>query len=912
MATRTPEELREELGAGAADIAQMAPELRALFPDLPPAPALEPEQARFRFFESCSALLGRAAAARTLVLIIDDLHWADRSSLLLLEFLARDVRGMRVLILCAYREIDPAAAHPLTATLAALRRDPAHERLTLGGLSEAAITAMLLDLPPFATDAARRARAVHERTEGNPFFIQETLRHLVEFGAEGGDRLPAGVPAGVREVIGLRIARLSQPAREFLDRAAVLGREFSVDLVARMVSEMEQEASPAVAWLDALMEVEGARLVERIAGRPDRYRFVHALVRETVYEALGPARRSRLHLRAGEMLERLYADDPAPHLTAIAHHLFEGLPGGDVVRALDYAERAGERALTMLAFDEAAGHFERAVRLTEHPGSGGRRGALLLRLGEARFLAGAEHHVVRDHALEAVALARRHDDAELLTRAVLLYARTRIRYFVQDHDLVRLLHEALAAIGPADSPWRVRLLSRLVVALATLPDAAAEAAEAGRQALAAARRLGDPVSLVHALMSVHLAIWTPENAARRLELASEASDIAVAAGITELDLLDCHGWRYVALLELGEVVAADDVLRGRMRRDEALRSPPARGSLLMTRASRALLAGEFEAGLRFAMQAQRIAERMGLRGLAGQPLVTRFFLHREQGRLAEDEAIVNGLERALPMWTIVRCMAAVLHLDLGRMAEAREAYTRLVAGDMAGLSRGFGQGFQLAAPLLAELSIAFADRPRAETLYALLLPLSGHIAVYSEIACIGAADRHLGLLATLLERWLEAERHFERAVALNHRTGAAPWLAHTRHDYAATLLSRDAPGDRDRVRPLLDQADAAARSLGMPPLLARIEATRRGLDEVAPARPVPSHPDGLTPREVAVLRFVAAGLTNRQIADELVLSARTVERHIAHIYEKCNLAGRAEATLYAVRHGLIDTAASSR
>ena len=353
-----PDALRAQLAAGAADVAQIMPELRELFPDLP-EPSLEAEGARFRLFDATARFLKSAAAARPLVLVLDDLHAADEPSLLLLRFIAGEVGGSRMLIVGTYRNVDPTVRDPLASTLAELAREQVTRRIALGGLTEADV-ARFVELDAGAIPVPGLIAALHAETEGNPLFLGEVVRLLAAEGrlAEVDARTlwTLGIPQGVREVIGRRLGRLSAECIRVLTLASVLGRDFGLDALSTLSKLSGDEL------LDVLDEAVAARVVSAVPEAHGRLRFAHALIRETLYDGLTTPRRVQLHRRAGEALEAFYGANPEPHLAELAYHFFEAAPGGDVAKALGYAQRAGESAVKVLAYEEAARLFELALQ----------------------------------------------------------------------------------------------------------------------------------------------------------------------------------------------------------------------------------------------------------------------------------------------------------------------------------------------------------------------------------------------------------------------------------------------------------------------------------------------------------------------------------------------------------------------
>ncbi|HEU4758995.1 MAG TPA: AAA family ATPase, partial [Dehalococcoidia bacterium] len=393
--SRPPEALREEMGDGASDIAKLVSEVRARLPDLPRSPSQEPESERYKLLEAVTSFLVNASLANPLLLVLDDIHWADKPSLLLLETLARRLSNSRLLVVGTYRDVELDRRHPLSEVVAQLRRERLYERILLRGLDVDGVQAFLNRRAEGQADrtlVAALAAALHEQTEGNPFFIEEIIFHLYEIGAiyrQEGQWLtdPAlvaqNIPEGVREVIGRRLSLLSEGANQALTFASVLGREFEFDVL-QALTEMEEDA-----LLASLEEALDARLLEERRGAGGAaYRFSHALVRETLYGELSIARKQRFHLRAGQALERSRAGRLEAYVSQLANHFYQG---NDPVKAIDYARRAGDAAVKLYAWEEAIRHWETALELMEEQGANeAERAELLARLGDTTYVSGID------------------------------------------------------------------------------------------------------------------------------------------------------------------------------------------------------------------------------------------------------------------------------------------------------------------------------------------------------------------------------------------------------------------------------------------------------------------------------------------------------------------------------------------
>ena len=341
---REPQQLMSEMGPGAADIAQVVSEVKERLPGLPVPPTLEPEQARFRLFDSITTFLKNASGQKPMVLVLDDLHWGDKPSLLLLQFLARELRGSRLLVLGTYRDVELRRQHPLSQTLGELGREGLSHRIILRGLSENDV-ARFVEITSGARPPQALVDAVFRETEGNPFFVNEVVRLLVADGRldkpESVTSWSVTIPQGVREVVGRRLDHLSDECNRVLTIGSVIGREFDLKTVEKVLSQAEEGRMTGDRLIEVLEEAVAARVITEVPNKVDSYSFAHALIRETLYEELSTTRRVRLHRQIGEALEELDAEGNLPQL---AYHFAEAAPGGDVEKAVDYAERAAERA----------------------------------------------------------------------------------------------------------------------------------------------------------------------------------------------------------------------------------------------------------------------------------------------------------------------------------------------------------------------------------------------------------------------------------------------------------------------------------------------------------------------------------------------------------------------------------------
>jgi len=440
------------------ELRRIVPEIADRFPDLPEPLAGDPEGARSRLFEAVGSLLCEAAQSTLVVLVLDDLHWADRATLLLLKCLVRYPREARLMVLGMYRETELEADHPLCATLSDLICERYVERRALAPLDAAAVSE-LVDVHAGEEAPPELGQIVYEGTEGNAFFVVEVLRHLSESGtigvedAESEPGIATGrlaVPECVKDVIGQRVAHLGPQTNRLLATASVLGNEFELDVLQRLGTQEEDEL------VDGLESAVRARVIEEVAGPPGSYTFSHTLIRDTVYGALSGTRRALLHRRAGAAFEEARSANLEPYLPQLAHHFAQAGLSGDLDKAIEYGRRAGEHALVQSAYEQAVAHFRRTVELIDAADPGrrlGQRCDLVIAQGEAERQAGDPAY--RQTLLDAASLAVGLHDPERLAHAAL--ANNRGIYSSGqgiDRERVRVL---LAALDAYDTQSRLSL-----------------------------------------------------------------------------------------------------------------------------------------------------------------------------------------------------------------------------------------------------------------------------------------------------------------------------------------------------------------------------------------------------------------------------------------------------------------------
>jgi len=854
------ERLRSELGSGAADIAEIAAEVRERIPDLKPLPALEPEQARFRLFDSVASFLKAAGGHQPLVLVLDDLHWADRPSLLMLEFVARELGGARLLLIGSYRDVDVSRQHPLALSLGELTRERLFQRLLLRGLGMEDV-AKFIELTAGLNPPAGLVEAVHTQTEGNPLFVTEVVRLLVQEGSlsslhppperegpgvggdttrrskgpsptptarEGEDAWTVRIPEGVREVIGRRLSRLSERCNQVLTLAAVIGREFTLELVAALVDDL-----PGERLLEVTEEALAARIVEELPRAVGRYQFTHALIQETLAAELTTTRRVQLHARIAEALERLYGAEADAHAAELAQHYGEAetLAGGDKVA--HYSLVAGNRALASHAPEEALQHLQRALAAKEGASARAVAGSasgpayvpdaetadILFGLGRAQAAV-----VTGDHMQEAFANIGRafeyYANEADVEHAVAVAS---FPVFVTRPGAVRggaaLIARALP-LAPPDSLQAGRLWCCYGYHLGQ-HEGDARSDDAFERALAIARRerdtslelqtLGFAAGVDYQLVRLQSGL---EKATRAIELARDVDDpvaesqAQASACLVMISSGDFKGLRAHAdrLLELAERLRNRGIL----------------GEAYWALATCAAVEGDWQ-------RAREYCER-GLEQFPGTRLSSlRYLLEYQAGDFSAGDAFrekARGLlgreptaYNSVPWSSWGTLLAVVARIQGVEPAELDDPTLAAIVRLMPPVPEML-DCLSLGASLTA---VARKDGRKAAEL---LDSLSRRRGTFEHLCGPFSYDRLFGLLAQTAGQLDAASGHFEDALGACERGGHRPEWAWSAYEYSLLLSERGGEGDRQKAVMLSDRALSVARELGMRPLVEQVLSRR--------------------------------------------------------------------------------------
>ncbi len=767
---------------------------------------------RYRLFEAVCAVLRRLAASRPVLLLVDDLHWADKPTLSLLRHVLRSLAGSRLMVIGTYRE--PEATEDLGALVADLRRDHQFGQIPLAGFGATEAERLLAgDTKVHAKPAFVRKLLGH--TGGNPFFIDQMLRSIGGGAAAasmtGREIQALGVPQGVKEVILRRLAPLAKPAVDLLAVAAVAGQRFRLSVLEAVLGK---DADELLETLDELIALD---LVSEVRGEIDVFSFTHNLVRETQYEQLSASRRARLHAAIGRTLE---AGGPASSPPAeLARHFFEARQLVGPEPAIGYALEAARRASTSLAHEEAIEHYERALAAMELAEPDRRRRyTVLMELGDALERI-HDIYGARDRYSAAAGLARELAAPELLAGAALGFAKWQ-RYGVIDREAIALLDEALAGLPPEAGVLRAQTLARLANGLDPLE--AQERREALlEEALAIARGLDDPATLAPILRLGPLVLCRPESLDRRLALAVEAIELGERAHDRE-SVARAQMHRFLAQFELGRAAEAAAALEAFAAAQAGLRQPWFEWSLLVVQAMLRVLEGRLEEAEAFEAQATALEQATDPESIESTAIQTFLIAHGADAFDRADEDALRRCAARYPGQPIWRATLARLLLGLGREDEARAEFELYAGENFVRVAPTWDWLASLA--LLGECAHALGDAPRAAVLHRLLLPYADRTATMdSGWAAWGSVSRVLGLLAATIGDAEQAADHFERGLTADRDRGSVLWFVRAAAVYRELLpdqLARSATG-----RALVEEAAAlAAASAGRDRESAGVEA----------------------------------------------------------------------------------------
>ena len=825
---REPDQLQSEMGAGAADIAEIVSDVKERLPGLSPPLTLEsPEQARFRLFDSITAFLKAAGTRQPIVLVLDDLHWADTPSLLLLQFVARELGGGRLLLVGTYRDMELSRQHPLAETLGELTRERLFQRVLLRGLGQQDV-GRFIELVSGITPPHGLVDAVYRQTEGNPLFVTEVVRLLVQEGDLSADEGRHGsrtatttteqeswsvrIPEGVREVVGRRLNRLSQRCNETLTIASVVGREFSLPQLGGLIDDLSQDR-----LLEVLEEAMAARVIEELPRSVGTYQFTHALIQETLTQELSTTRRARLHARIADVLEGLYEGDVEAHAAELAHHFAEAqsILGPD--KLVRYSLLAGERALSSYGYEEAQSHFERGLVAREGQPMDMEKANLLFGAARANGAAVETHRAqdVVDQLKQCFDYYKQNGEIAMAVAVAQCPIPPAVGYST---GMAQLITEGLALVQVGSlQEGRLQSLYGRVVWVEEGDYTRARAAL--DKALDIANREGDTALELQTLsdgawFQTYNNQWSglPALAARCLEINKNADDLRPEAY--------CNFFATLGLLIAGNPVLAQEHGDRAYSIAQRLghRNPRARACFAHTALHSAL--GDWQTARKFNDQ--------GLELEPNDPrlLYTRILLEHLNGDFDAgshySQRLLEGVELTPPGPTLERVLVP--------LATAQAA---LISGpDQPLEAAGATAVTVLSSPVITPLVKATADIGLG-----LIAVVRGAAVLakqqYEAIGVDGVGivlsileHRLLGLLSHTMGNLDQAMVHFEDSLAFCRKAGYRPELAWTCSDYADALLQRQGDSDQAKATSLLDESLSISSELGMRPLMERVLSRR--------------------------------------------------------------------------------------
>ena len=828
------------------------------------------------------------------------MHWADESSLLLLEFLAREITASPVLILGAYRDMEATGRNPLSQTLGNLVRERHFRRVQLTGLTQQEV-GEFVEASKGVAVPRDALETVHSRTEGNPLFVNEVVE-LIDPGQITENRAWADViPNGVRDAIGRRLSMLSETCNQVLQTASVIGREFDFALLRGLDSDIS-----AGGVLEALDEALEAKVIEAVPEVAGRYQFGHALIQQSLYEEMALTRRVQAHARIGETLEQMHQTELEEHAAELAHHFAEAEAVTGVEKLVQYSLLAGDRAVKLQSYEEAVAYFQRGLTakgvdlMGLEAAEENEAAALLSGLGQAQV--GTQDRANISRATNSLTRAfGYYENSGNPERAV-----TTVLFDINPTPPRELIERALK-LAPPDSTDAGKLQARYIFSLRFDYD---RAQDAFHQARSIALQQQDKALEMQALVAAACVDFTGGHFLQSLERNRQAVHLAQ---LVDLPIEESH-----AHYDLEHVLYATGDLEAATRHAEAMLAPAERTHTILWH-TRALEANENVCSAKGDWQSARhfIDQILTTSPREATMIGARVVLEYQLGETDAGEVYMERLLETIPGgWSnlpsnltisnIANCTVPAVVIPVvghitgenSRFDVAEEIAQSILSSPYA--ARAFAQAAQIG---LALMAVQRGDVMAASESYGSLLPVSGTMSPQSLVGPGLAVDRLLGLLSSTMSEHDQAMTHFEDALTFCRKGGYRPELAWTCHDYADTLLSWDRPGDEQKAKSMMEESLSISAELGMRPLMERVTA----LQERAETQPVPTpaYPDGLTQREAEVLRLVASGKTDREIGEDLVISVKTVGNHVSNILNKTNVANRTEAAAYAIRRGLV-------
>jgi tetratricopeptide (TPR) repeat protein len=816
-------DLREELGSGAADVARIISEIRERL-KIKLRPQKDPEEERYRLLQAVTGFLSNAANVQPMMVVLEDLHDADKGTLDMLTHVSRNLAGARLLIVGTYRDVEVDRSHPLSAALAELRRVSTYGRVLLRGLNADEVRRMLESITRESVPWGL-AKAVHRQTEGNPLFVQEVVRYLAEEGLitrkEGGWRptrdtpLEMSIPEGLRDVIGKRLSLLTPECNQLLSVASVIGREFALETL-KAVARINEDV-----FVNALKEaVRLSVLEERSQRGAVRYRFTHAFFRQTLYEEMIAPQRLKLHQQVARALETLYAKRLEEHAAELAEHFSHSTDPADLKKAVEYCKMAAKRATDVYAYGEAVRLLEQALKVQEvlDPEDKAKRCDLFLALGDVLLLAGETRRVADMEAPQALSLAEVIADNTRASRACILAMRGLAIYGTAWTVSPEAAQWAARADRYAEPDTVERALADAILGWVKHSGVSSsiEGLALISRALNLARRLGDPDTYWWVAGFWLVTADAPQHDEERLRLAEELAEYS-RAGISLL-ILGVSLWLVVhTFLEFGQRRCAEHIMAEMRTLTERSGQPNLLILSMLNDAFMAIWDGRLEEAVAIRRRILARAEELGVLEFAvmwsGWILTARVHLGNAGRALERNLQLGRNIPQNLGTeMVILFCLA-----HLGRYAEVAEMLERLVV-TRSGIGSSEDETPVYQDIISLEAAVLAGHRRAVELLLHRLAGSSIRtVGLFGGSMCTG---RHLGAAAAFLGRHDEARKYYQEAIKVCTETKFRPELALTRLQLAELLLEHY-PKERAEALEHLDFVIKEFQDMKMQPSLER-------------------------------------------------------------------------------------------
>ena len=883
-----PEKLKEELGMGASVVADLLPEVLQRIPDVSQgAPVEDSDFAQFRLHDSLTAFLKNASESHPIALVLEDLHWSDAPSLQLLEFFSQGIAGSHLLFVGTYRDVELSRKHPLSATLAELTRERLFERVPLRGLDREDVIRLLKESAGSAPPS-ELVETIYSHTEGNPLFITEVIQLLAREGkltqeAFGeSQRWDISVPEGVKDVIGKRLNKLTDECNELLSVAAIIGRQFHLPVLSKLMEDLSEDKI-----LEILEEALSVQVIEEMPELLGQYQFTHALVQETLIDELSVTRRVRMHAKVAEALESFYGEGADAHAAELVEHFAHAEMALGSERIEHYSILAGEQALESFAAANTVVHFTRALDTKQEHSMDDEKALVLFGLARCWTVGRAkqleyldivfDYYVKKGNTAKAVVVAS--------TYPVLRPGDTSDRKGITER-----LEKALELVTPG-SPEAALLLYHYGVAGYFDTLDLKQARKALERSLEIARCHNDKTLEV----DIHNQFsWVLGQELQYEESLKHAlSAISLAQEIEDMELREDRArfFAFGSATSLCDIALAEQLAKELVELSEKHLPHGARPVMNAMLQGIYQLKGEWQKALEISQKAGgQYSPNVNL-------LQARVVIEYQLGNFDSGKMYLRRLIQIVDEpgrgFTLPHAHVCTTILTAARNAGETEYLN--TAEEYAGLilrrqnTPLIQVWMQCCLGLLAVLQ---NDSQKAQKYYDGLLSWKGTFLNHFR----STADGLLGLLADTMGDYDAAVQHYEDAMAICRKAGLRPELAWTHCDCADTLLKRNGSGDHATARSLYEEGLALAQELSMTPLQARIAERLGKLEE--------SLPDGLSAREVEVLRLVSDGMTNQEIAEKLFISEKTVGNHLTSVFNKTSTRNRTEAARYASAHNL--------